>query len=446
MPVSLSSHFKSSAPGFCPSSSFTGKSDRSASRQTSLTLRPKTALILGGLLAITTICSVGSAAYWLLQDDMLDVAKTRQEVIETAYQDRIDRLRAEINRLNSRQALDRQSVEQQVTELMRQQQALQERHSIVSGLMQRAERSGIRLAISNPLPARKPDGFEAIDRLLADDDTSAIGGESEPLTDPLKALGLRGTSESTLPVTGEPVAATPGEQAALRQVGSDLDAMDRESTAALDALAVATETQIDTILTATSQLGINLKPAASGSARTGVGGPFVPYYGSGFSGRVKRAEHALKVLGGLKAAAKRLPVARPMKSVRISSNFGPRIDPFLGKIAMHTGMDFKAPYGARVYSAGPGTVIHAGRKGGYGKLVEIRHANGLVSRYAHLSRLHVSKGDHVTAGDVIGNVGSTGRSTGPHLHYEIRIGNEPLDPADFVTAGDKLSKVLEIQG
>jgi len=108
---------------------------------------------------------------------------------------------------------------------------------------------------------------------------------------------------------------------------------------------------------------------------------------------------------------------------------------------MHTGIDFKAPYGSRVYSTAPGTVLAAKWKGGYGKMVEIRHANGFVTRYAHLSRMHVKAGDHVLAGDLIGNIGSTGRSTGPHLHYEVRRHDKPHNPAKFLSAGEKLSKL-----
>ncbi|WP_417689563.1 M23 family metallopeptidase [Roseibium sp.] len=407
-------------------------------------IRPRTAIALAALLAVTSLSSLGSLSYWLLRTDMVEAAQSRQAALEVSYQDRIDRLRAELDRMSSRQVLDRQSVEQQVSELIRKQQELNQRHSIVSSLVERAERSGIRLAIGNHLPGRKPEPLSTAATVVEDDDRSAIGGESEPLDDPLKALGLRGSSSAEeLPQKTTEHTPTSGDQAALDQVDADLRAMTTESAAALDALAVAAEDQIDTILASTRPLGVNLAAVAKRTrARGSVGGPFVPFHGQGFSGRVKRAERALVALDDLKLAAQRLPIARPMKSVKISSNFGPRIDPFLGKIAMHTGMDFKAPYGARVYSAAPGTVIHAGRKGGYGKLVEIRHANGLVTRYAHLSRLQVAEGDHVTAGDVIGHVGSTGRSTGPHLHYEIRIGNEALDPADFVAAGDRLDKLI----
>ncbi|MTI46016.1 peptidase M23-like protein [Roseibium hamelinense] len=218
--------------------------------------------------------------------------------------------------------------------------------------------------------------------------------------------------------------------------------MNRESTAVLDALAVAAESKIETVLNATKPLGISLDKTIDAPLVTGAGGPFVSITGQSFEARVFRADRALSALEDLKYAARRLPITRPMKEASISSHFGPRVDPFLKSLAMHTGMDFRATYGSRIYSAGPGTVIHAGWKGGYGKMVEIRHTNGFVTRYAHLSRLQVAEGTHVLSGDVIGNVGSTGRSTGPHLHFEVRHHGKPLDPAAFVKAGAELTPIL----
>nr|WP_280633823.1 M23 family metallopeptidase [Stappia taiwanensis] len=110
---------------------------------------------------------------------------------------------------------------------------------------------------------------------------------------------------------------------------------------------------------------------------------------------------------------------------------------------MHTGTDFKATRGTPIQAPGMGKVVFAGRNGGYGKSVEIEHPSGVVSRFAHMSRIAVTKGQTVTARDTIGYVGSTGRSTGPHLHYEIRIGDKPLNPARFLTAGETITPIIE---
>ncbi|TWI92794.1 hypothetical protein JM93_00342 [Roseibium hamelinense] len=164
------------------------------------------ALGIAGVLAAGVIAST---AYWVLRDDMLASAANDRTQIETLYQDRIDRLRAEIERLNSRRMVDRESVEQQVANLMQRQNDLSTRHGIVADLMSRAERSGIRLAIKNPVPTQKPAlaanafaGTSEADALLA------IGGESEPLDDPFAALGLRGSAGSA----PEATASTPAAQ------------------------------------------------------------------------------------------------------------------------------------------------------------------------------------------------------------------------------------------
>ncbi len=410
------------------------------SKTTTVVVRPALMIAAGVVCVLLTLSYLGATAYWLMRDDMTATATAERKQLETYYQDRIDLLKTEIERLSSRQLVDRETVELKVSDLVRRQQALNKRHAIVTELMARAKESGIQIASKNPIPAAKP--RQPAEALLGLDevDPSAMGGEAQPVKDPVKALGLRADPESQMGTDALKPSLGIDDQAALNAVDATLDVMGQESTAVLDALAVAAEIKIDRILAATRPLGVSL--SKTGSTTSSVGGPFVPLAGYTFDHRVERIEQALSELRSLKNRARRLPVARPIRGARISSHFGPRVDPFLKRLAMHTGMDFKAQYGSRVYSSAPGTVTHAGRKGGYGKLVEIRHAGGFTTRYAHLSRLQVSEGDHVVAGDVIGNVGSTGRSTGPHLHYEIRRSDNALDPAAFVTAGDRLSKVF----
>jgi murein DD-endopeptidase MepM/ murein hydrolase activator NlpD len=117
---------------------------------------------------------------------------------------------------------------------------------------------------------------------------------------------------------------------------------------------------------------------------------------------------------------------------RVSSPFGMRMHPILHVRKMHTGIDISAPSGATIVAAGNGKVIYAGRNGGYGNFTMIDHGNGLVTCYAHQSRITVSKGQHVSAGQTIGKVGSTGLSTGPHLHFEVRVNGTPRNPLSYL--------------
>ena len=126
-----------------------------------------------------------------------------------------------------------------------------------------------------------------------------------------------------------------------------------------------------------------------------------------------------------------VPSRRPTLGYR-TSPFGMRVDPFTGLPQLHAGIDFSASIGVRVMATADGTVIHAGTRGAYGETIEIEHIKGLTTRYAHLSRIDVKVGQKVTRGETIGAVGNTGRSTGPHLHYEIRLNGVPQDPARFL--------------
>ncbi|MEO8344973.1 MAG: M23 family metallopeptidase [Betaproteobacteria bacterium] len=134
------------------------------------------------------------------------------------------------------------------------------------------------------------------------------------------------------------------------------------------------------------------------------------------------------------ANRKFLPSKYPIIEGWYSSNFGYRIDPFTGQQSMHEGIDFPAESGTSIVAAASGKVVYADWHAQYGKMIEIDHGNGLVSRYAHASTLLVKEGDLVLAGQRIASVGTTGRSTGPHLHFEVRLNGTPQNPARFLQA------------
>ena len=130
-----------------------------------------------------------------------------------------------------------------------------------------------------------------------------------------------------------------------------------------------------------------------------------------------------------------VPLSSPVKKYYISSYFGDRFDPFLGKQASHYGLDFAGPQDSEIIATSPGVIKFSGRKGNYGNLIEIDHGYKVTTRYGHLKTLKVAKGDIVHRGQIIGIQGNTGRSSGPHLHYEIRYMNKPYNPINFLRAG-----------
>lgn len=192
-------------------------------------------------------------------------------------------------------------------------------------------------------------------------------------------------------------------------------------------------------------IGIDIdRLLAADEVRANVGGPYVPSLNTNGApdAAAVRLNQSLMRIAGLQAVLQRLPLAEPTRLGQVSSGYGRRTDPFTRKPALHTGLDVSAPHGTPVYATGPGRVATAGFAGPYGRLVEINHGLGLRTRYAHLHRLHVKPGERVVAGTLIGTVGSSGRSTGPHLHYEVIYREAPLDPLNFIEAGKSIALTL----
>ncbi|WP_045389813.1 M23 family metallopeptidase [Falsirhodobacter sp. alg1] len=177
---------------------------------------------------------------------------------------------------------------------------------------------------------------------------------------------------------------------------------------------------------------------------SGQGGPLNPVSLSTMSGEITPEEQrANSILEGLqkmnmyRIAAMHVPLAMPLDAAfRYSSPFGYRNDPKGAGRRFHSGVDLAAPIGTDIHVTGDGVVLRAGWVSGYGRLIEVQHDFGIVTRYGHLSRIRVQVGDKVSRGDIIGDMGSSGRSTGSHLHYEVRVGGQPVNPMTFIKAGN----------
>jgi murein DD-endopeptidase MepM/ murein hydrolase activator NlpD len=141
---------------------------------------------------------------------------------------------------------------------------------------------------------------------------------------------------------------------------------------------------------------------------------------------------AWRQMDGPATQALAIPSRRPVDEMRLTSTFGNRADPFTGRRARHNGIDIPGPVGTPIYATADGTVGRAQRLGGYGNYVELEHGNAMQTRYGHLSQILVQPGQRVRRGDMIGLMGSTGRSTGSHLHYEVRIAGAPVNPVPFI--------------
>ncbi len=189
---------------------------------------------------------------------------------------------------------------------------------------------------------------------------------------------------------------------------------------------------------AISKLGLNPGTIlAAFDDRSAQGGPLFRLATSAdgsLDPRFERLGLSLARMSALERGLAGIPQVLPASQNYISSGFGYRSDPFTGGAAFHAGLDFKGPIGAPIYAAAKGTVSFVGQRQGYGNCIEIDHGNGLMTRYAHMSRFLAQPGQQVAPGTVIGAIGNSGRSTGPHLHFEVRIHDRPVNPRPFLEA------------
>jgi murein DD-endopeptidase MepM/ murein hydrolase activator NlpD len=398
------------------------------------TVRPWAVALVGSALSAIAIGYLLATTYLVLRDDLIGAAQARQARMQQAYEDRISALRAQVDRITSRQLLDQQLMEDKVTELLERQSQLTARHGRIGPMLDRAGDKPGEAPAAAPVPTEKPDiraGLEA----------------PAPLAYASAALdGFRGTEEQPFSLWSTRKGMAPGESAADKAdklfvaINQSLRTIETEQLTRIASLAENAYETADVIAEALEGAGL---PLDSEYGKQGVGGPLLPADGATmFETKVRELDEALDQLDALKKEARTFPIANPAPGEPVSSGFGVRKDPLLGTPAMHAGIDFRAPADSPARATAPGKVVKAGWNGGYGRMVEVDHGNGFTTRYAHLRKIKVKVGQAVAAGSVVGLVGSSGRSTGPHLHYEVRKDGDALNPLRFLKAGKKVAKFL----
>ncbi|MFA6968856.1 M23 family metallopeptidase [Bosea sp. (in: a-proteobacteria)] len=224
-----------------------------------------------------------------------------------------------------------------------------------------------------------------------------------------------------------------------------LDRVDLAQGQQVSALGLKLVGRVQEIKASLTDLGLDVAKVRLPPARQAMGGALVPLSVTmrpgGFEHRIVQLGDGQATFGRWRDLAQIVPLRRPLDGDdSTTSNFGMRTDPFTGAATMHAGMDFRGETGTPVHAAGAGKVLRAEVAGGYGNMVEIDHGNGITSRYAHLSAFDVKADQIVPPGAVVGRLGSTGRSTGPHLHYETRLAGEASNPLKFIEIGNRLSQ------
>jgi murein DD-endopeptidase MepM/ murein hydrolase activator NlpD len=231
--------------------------------------------------------------------------------------------------------------------------------------------------------------------------------------------------------------------AAASAVSSDVLAafkpIDSEQVRMAAKLRATTDSKIAVAASAMKRLGLN-----PNRLQAGMGGPFEPVVAvtapqpAQADPQFRALFNSWKRLDQMQQAIGGIPSQKPVQNVSINSGFGVRSDPFRGGAAMHSGVDIPGPYATPIYATADGIVGRAGRAGGYGNLIELEHGRGIQTRYGHLSSMLVAPGTKIKRGQLIGMMGSTGRSTGNHLHYEVRIDGLAVNPIPFLQSSDYL--------
>lgn len=398
-----------------------------------------------GLACVVAAC-IGWTGFtsWAFLDEAMDgrTVQSRLEATENAYEIQLAALRdqqrlleEELNRSNARgDAVTRQlsekqrllvatatgfqSAEVEVEGLRAQVEALSARYRAelarAEALAAEVDDLRLELAEAGRREAAREDTLATLTRTMSDviaarDDAAARAVDLDKQVASLEAeIGSWEERQETLLAT--------------------LEQATNSSLEALDEVFVDVDVDLEDILRQTRR------------EQVGRGGPFAPVMDDRRSDadldgeRVAALMGDLERIGLMRVAIDRLPFGMPTSGAEMTSGFGPRSDPFRRRAAMHEGIDFAAPTGTPIYATAEGVIIFSGRQSGYGNVIKIRHAFGFETVYAHLSKSRVRVGQRVERGALIADMGSTGRSTGSHLHYEVRIGGQAINPSKFIGA------------
>lgn len=390
-----------------------------------------------GTVTLLGVWSAATATYFAFRDDVLTRLISRQADMQYAYEDRIAELRARVDRTTSRQLLDQEQFDRKLEEIVRRQTVLESHAAALKAL------PDVTVTGSINGSARKI-GNTADASSSGPAKPSPINDTAVLVTPPGREARLAPHKPADAHPRPARFAKAAGPVNQLTQLESSLNRVESRQIAELNSVEDRMESRVRRMRGVFSDLGLKMTKMEAGTPHPGTGGPYVPVKlrpdAGPFERQLNRVNLTRAQIDRLNHALAQVPYRKPVVGeVEFSSGFGVRVDPFVGRPAMHTGLDFRAAMGDPVRATANGKVVSAGWAGGYGRMVEIDHGNGLSTRYGHLSAIDVKVGQSIKIGQVVGEVGSTGRSTGPHLHYETRIDGDAVDPQKFLRAGTRLN-------
>ncbi len=416
------------------------------------------------LIIILGIWGTGMTLMLLFGDRLSQRLIVQNSEMQDAYEQRLQSYRAEISRViqeTEQSKFEQNSVEGKIFDLGRRQRLIETRLQALNRLSELvAPGAAVGAPSLNPItpvspipepPARdiprapsltSPSGRTNQPRINKSQLDSDVMHENKPFIQ----LAQLGAGSITLPY----------QQNVDFEIESMIDKMtlsiqnaEQIQSKILNSMAHSSEARVNRLRVALNEIGMTPEGAITSKGR---GEPDLPSIilpvsdeKSVFADRVKQVRSNFGLVHRLRYTIDALPIFNPtLENVRFSSGFGYRLHPILGTRKLHAGIDMAAPIGTPVKAAGAGIVLSAGWGGGYGNLVQIDHGNGVITRYAHLSQIDTVTGQPISVGTQIGLMGTTGASTGSHLHFETRLNGSPTNPACFLLAGDKISGKVSI--
>ncbi len=406
-----------------------------------LTLRPWMQMSAVGVCLAAALWIALASADVAVKKQIIAAKDLDREQMQALYEEHIVQLQDKIDDIKDRLMLDQDAYLKRVKEVQTLQELLEERQNTLEVILKK--------------------GWKGADN-VAKDATAKSGKAKKPAKStsnwydailPKTAFwrsAPKRTAKDVRVGTSRHFASKDAATAPVEELHQKISALDERQGDFLNSIEQDRKARVKRIEKSFSKLGLRPKNIISKSKQNSsvlaIGGPFVSLSMDSRERKkslkqIKRINKHVDKLLGYQDVVQRLPLIRPLPArYRLTSGFGTRKDPFKRKRAMHQGIDFRGPTGTPVKATSNGRVIRAGRVGGYGNLVELRHSNGITTRYAHLSRIDVKVGQKVLKHHRIGRIGSTGRSTGPHLHYETRVFGRAIDPRRLWRVGSNVLK------
>jgi murein DD-endopeptidase MepM/ murein hydrolase activator NlpD len=389
-------------------------------------------------IVVLALWSSTTTAYLLLRDDALKFLATRQTEMVRSYDEQLTLLEGEIERLKSLKLIDQERVDRAVHDLTRRQTEVEKRQSLLAtiNLPKEMTRIGQTNELTSSIPSIIPSIPETLPKPSPISDTIYF----RPPSDRSAELQSRPIISSSIRYSDSPPANQ--TEARIIKLGRGLEQIAARQGQSLNRLEEGYERREEQLRRVLTDLGVPAPTSSTTHSNFGIGGPLLSLGKSGdpFEQQIARIRSAAETTAKLDDFLEAVPVRRPVPlGAEVTSGFGVRLDPFIRQYAMHSGVDFKGYPGDSVRATAAGRVTTADYQGGYGLMVELDHGNGLVTRYGHLSAINVAEGQWVQTGETVGRLGTTGRSTGPHLHYEVRVAGEAVDPQLYLRAGVRLN-------